>query len=382
MNKSPIQWTDYTTQLIRFRDVVSGDVLNHCEKVSPGCRLCYAERITRRWKGANRLFTPAGGRGLEAFVDDKKLREVAGTRRRGMCFVEDMSDLFGDWSTDAMLDQCFAAFALSGLTIQILTKRAARMRAYLNGPDVRDRVSRAARELVGLDVEALSELEARGWIDGPFCPWPLLNVWVGVSVENQRLAEERVPHLLEAKAAVRFVSYEPALGPVRLDRLYIADELELDALRGQRNATVQHMAVPPVPCAPAIDWVIFGGESGNDAEPCSLQWARSMRDHCKAAGVAFFMKQGGRYPFERYLTARELVEGGKGIKRPPGQELTEEEADRIAASGKDRIPLRLPWKDSHGGDPAEWPEDLRGSRAWPKSTIWPSSKASGAAFSV
>jgi protein gp37 len=217
VNKTSIQWSQWTTQLVRFRDVVSGDVLNHCEKVSPGCRLCYAERITRRWKGRNRAFTPAGGEGLEAFVDMKNLREVAHTRRSGMVFVEDMSDLFGDWVTDAMLDQCFGAFALSGLTIQFLTKRARRMREYLTADGVRERVTRAARALAGLDVDVVDGLVAADLVDADFVAWPLPNVWGGVSVENQQYADERVPDLIESPLAYRFVSYEPALGPVDFD---------------------------------------------------------------------------------------------------------------------------------------------------------------------
>lgn len=145
--------------------------------------------------------------------------------------------------------------------------------------------------------------------DSSTCPFPLPNVWLGVSVEDQKRADERIPHLLRTPAAVRFLSIEPMLEEIR--------GINLEG----------------------IDWVICGGESGANARPFDLGWARSLRDQCKAAGVAFFMKQAGSLPHDG-----EKVLYGVGPYGPAKEGLE---------------PVWLDLKDRKGGDPAEWPEDLR-----------------------
>jgi protein gp37 len=331
LNKTAIQWTNYTTQVVRFRDERSGDVLNHCRKVSPGCANCYAERLTKRFKGRHRSFTPAGGVGLVPFVDERALRELAGSgrRRRGMVFVEDMSDLFGDWVTWDMLDQCFGAFALSGLTVQVLTKRAELMHAYLTAPGVRERIARAARVLAGLDPAKLDELEALKMVDATWFPWPLPNVWLGVSVETQECADERLPFLMKTPAAVRFASYEPALEWVNFSR-YIPSPDGFCIDWSLDPADVIHV----LDGGRGLDWVIIGGESGHGARWCDVSWIRAAVRQLREVNVAVFVKQLGSRPFE-------LGDLGDG----------------------NRVPIKL--KDGHGGDPSEWPEELRDARAWP-----------------
>jgi protein gp37 len=150
-----------------------------------------------------------------------------------------------------------------------------------------------------------------------FGPWPLPNVWLGVSVEDQKTADERIPLLLKTPAAVRFVSYEPALGPVDFERW-----------------------VDRTTDGSGIDWLIIGGESGPGARPCDIEWIRSAVRQCKAAGVAVFMKQLGAKP-------------GKSIRAPDSDH-----------SGRDYWePIKL--KSRKGGDPTEWPADLR-VREFPK----------------
>jgi protein gp37 len=125
-------------------------------------------------------------------------------------------------------------------------------------------------------------------------PWPLPNVWLGVSVEDQKWADIRIPQLLMTPAAVRFLSCEPLLGPVALTRVAYTDGggTHLDVVNGRHG-------VPDVWAADAkrIDWVIVGGESGPGARPMHPDWARQIRDNCTEAGVPFHFKQwGGRTP--------------------------------------------------------------------------------------
>ena len=121
------------------------------------------------------------------------------------------------------------------------------------------------------------------------------NVWLGATIVNQEEAERDIPKLLQVPARVRFLSMEPLLGPVRLDRLAHGDERDMDVLRGQVSSTTQHVAVRPRKTGDRVDWVIAGGESGAGARPMSIQWARSLRDQCAAAGVPFLFKQWGEW---------------------------------------------------------------------------------------
>jgi hypothetical protein len=124
--------------------------------------------------------------------------------------------------------------------------------------------------------------------------WPLPNVWLGVSVEDQAAADERVPDLLATSAAVRWLSCEPLLGPVDLKRIstfaFRGAEV-LDALTG----TLEGMFGDPCGRLPALDWIVVGGESGHGARPMHPDWARSLRDQCAAAGVPFHFKQWGAW---------------------------------------------------------------------------------------
>ncbi len=290
---SRIEWTDATWNPIRARNLVTGKLGWHCTHVSEGCRNCYAEPINRRL-GTGLEFKPQLlGRGLEVFLDEAMLRAPLRWKKPRRIFVGSMSDLFGEFVTDAMLDRIFAVMALCPQhTFQVLTKRAARMRRYVRElVDAPTWTDFAARE------RTLSAAIAMGGqaVPATWPRWPLQNVWKGVSAEDQAAADERIPELLRTPAAVRFVSNEPALGPVdytRLSTLQFRGAELLNALTGELTGLFGD------PCATELarlDLVIAGGESGPHARPMHPDWPRQIRDACAAAGTAFFFKQWGEW---------------------------------------------------------------------------------------
>lgn len=243
---SRIEWTEATW------NPVTG-----CTKVSPGCDYCYAERIDERFHG----------KGSFAVVrrSEEKLYLPLRWRKPRRVFVNSMSDLFHDDVPDSFIARVFAVMAQTPQhTYQVLTKRHGRMRSLMN---------------------AWAPVTGRPpWVHTG--PWPLPNVWLGVSVENQQWADIRIPALLDTPAAVRWISAEPLLGPVDLGNVGVVDALLGDGLAGL-------MDVPPA--RPRLDWVVAGGESGPGARPMHPDWARSLRDQCAAAGVPFFFKQWGEW---------------------------------------------------------------------------------------
>jgi protein gp37 len=313
-DKSEIGWTDATW-----------NVLTGCTRVSPGCAHCYIERTPpfRGAAGQPRPFVRVGNAsttrgGLQLHLDrlDLPLR----WRRPRRIFVNSLSDLFHDDVPDELIDRVFAVMALAPMhTFQVLTKRPERMRSYMTRPkpgnnyhvdndgtgwkpgtDVQWRMLGAVTSLFGkVSPTALNRAsawhESHGIQEETFLPhWPLPNVWLGVSVENQHFADERIPLLLATPAAVRFISAEPLLGPVDLGAWLTAnvtvcgtiDPIKLRAL-AQVAAAARKLG------GPFLDWVIVGGESGNGFRPMPHEWVRSLRDQCTAADVPFFFKQWG-----------------------------------------------------------------------------------------
>ena len=280
-DRSAIEWTDATWTPIRAR-TRSGKIGWHCEHVSEACRNCYAEGINRRL-GTGLTFKPGHlARGdISLFLDEAMLNWPLRWRKPRMVFVCSMTDLFADFVRDKWIDRIFAVMALCPQhTFQVLTKRPKRMREYLTQID-----REPQRETVWRMASAM-----------PLHPWPpfkeirfpLANVWLGVSVEDQATADARIPNLLATPAAVRFISYEPALGPVDFSRwLPIAprgqgwEQVKCEAAYGEKR--------------PRIDWIIAGGESGPNARPANPNWFRAVRDQCHAAGVAFRLKQWGEW---------------------------------------------------------------------------------------
>lgn len=196
-----IEWTDTTW------NVVTG-----CEKVSPGCDNCYAETFAERWRGVPGHHFETG---FDVTLRPERLTLPMKWRKPRRVFVNSMSDLFHKDIPDEYIAKVFAVMALTPQhTYQILTKRHGRMRSLLGNPDFEKQVDRAL-----LTEPAFSDpkLTKRTW-PLPKPGWPLSNVWLGVSVEDQKRADIRIPALIDTPAAVRFLSCEPLLGPVDLTK--------------------------------------------------------------------------------------------------------------------------------------------------------------------
>jgi protein gp37 len=279
--KTGIAWTDATWNPVRG-----------CTKISAGCAHCYAQTFAERWRGIP-------GHPYEQGFDVRLVPEALDLplrwRKPRRIFVNSMSDLFHEDVPDSFIADVFNVMKdATRHTFQILTKRARRMSEFVT-------------RYTGATL-------------------PLPNVEIGVSVENQDAARERIPWLLETPAAVLIVSCEPLISAVDLTRIEVVAPrpphgpgVWLDALRG-------HVIGPDDMLPAKIDWVIVGGESGPKARPCDIKWIRSLVEQTKAAGVACFVKQIG---------TRSVVTPPQGQCPTPGV------------------------RDRAGADLSEWPEDLR-----------------------
>ena len=279
--RSSIEWTDATWTPIRARHRKTGKVGWHCEHATPGCEFCYSEDLNRRL-GTGLPFKPGHRKDVELFLDETMLLAPLRWKRPRMVFVCSMTDLFADFVPDEWIDKIFAIMAMTPQhTFQVLTKRAERMRTYvgpakdrilIGGTSVRVSTARSYHSSTSINVAK---------------PWPLPNVWLGVSTEDQRRADERIPYLLATPAAVRFISAEPLLG-----QMDIAKYLRPGCDRCAPWETPCRIGCENVT---RLDQVIVGGESGTKARPMHPDWARSPRDQCAAAGVPFFFKQWGTF---------------------------------------------------------------------------------------
>ena len=281
-DKSKIEWTEATW-----------NPATGCTKVSPGCAHCYIER-TPPFRIHHRRFDRKGK--IPIRLHPERLTQPFKWTRPRMVFVNSLSDLFHEDIPSTFIDSVFAVMAFSGKhTFQVLTKRPERMR---------QEVVRLSKSIASLENAAREMGYSFNWQGVSLLPWPIPNLWLGVTVENQRFADERIPLLLEAPAAVRFVSYEPALGPIDFTRMGRDGEYwgGLNALTGEQPCCHEHPDRSV--WHSRIDWLIAGGESGPGARASNLDWFQGVRDQCKAAGVPFFMKQicerGRKIPFESW----------------------------------------------------------------------------------
>lgn len=264
-----ISWCDATWNPVRG-----------CRRVSEGCRHCFGAAIAARFSGPGLPFeglaemTANGPRwtGTVSLLEDKLVLPLCWRRPRKV-FVDSMTDLFYEAVPFNFIDRVWATMLLAPRhRFLLLTKRPERMREYLGRPNLYDAVLREANrirrtrpELTGVGISNPARFPA---------PW----IWLGTSVERQREADERIPHLLACPAAVRFLSCEPMLGSISLER-WLAD---YDSVWGE----------PLCPKAsPGLHWVIVGGESGPGFRPMELDWARDLRDECQSCDVAFWFKQ-------------------------------------------------------------------------------------------
>ncbi|RJP45483.1 phage Gp37/Gp68 family protein [Candidatus Parcubacteria bacterium] len=288
---------------IRARNARTGKTGWFCEKVSPACENCYAERLNMKpgTTGGTGLPYKPGHRqngDVEVYLDKKTLLAPLKWRAPRGVFVCSMTDIFGDWVPDEWLDRIFAVMALCPQhRFLLLTKRPERMRDYIGARAgdwmivLPEAFPPGALPITKHQVIArigVTTPEHRALYDVEAARWPLPNVWLGVTAEDQPRADERIPELLATPAAVRFVSVEPLLGAIDFNALAEGAE-NLNALTGLRENPFSDIVTRRI--GTKLDWIICGGESGHNARPMHPDWARSLRDQCKAAGVAFFMKQ-------------------------------------------------------------------------------------------
>jgi protein gp37 len=282
MSKSKIEWTE-----------VTWNPTTGCDKVSQGCKNCYAEALHKRLQGMGQKKYDHPFLGTVKMHEDALLLPLSWKKSR-MIFVNSMSDLFHKDVPFEFIDKVFAVIGLSHIhKFQILTKRPDIMRRYFTEHYAGWKIINACKilyELLGVEVyERLKQnRQFKGvGLDGS---WPMHNVWLGTSVEDQETATERIPFLIRIPAAVRFLSCEPLLGKIEFSDVT------------KRSDAVQQLGRKALF---GIDWVIAGGESGHGARPMHPYWVRSLRDQCHAAGVPFFFKQWGEFlnhalPFRSY----------------------------------------------------------------------------------
>lgn len=269
-----IEWTNETW------NPVTG-----CSPISPGCDHCYAARMATRLAG--RCGYPAAPDQFRVTMHPERLLEPLRWRKPRRVFVCSMGDLFHEDVSDKNIDHVFWAMDQSaakwentgfgGHTFQILTKRPERM------------------------LERVTAWQDGNRLAGVY-DYLYPHLWLGVTAEDQQRADERIPLLLQTPAAVRFVSCEPLLGPVKFSGYELSASAQAnpagppsynkhDYLTGYVGL-VDHKLKGAGYHGPKLDWVIVGGETGPGARPMNPDWARSLRDECKAAGVPFFYKKG------------------------------------------------------------------------------------------
>lgn len=358
---SAIEWTDATWTPIRARNKATGKVGWHCEHASPGCKHCYSESFNEVRLGTGLPFKPGHRDDVEHFLDEAMLLAPLRWRRPRRIFVCSMTDLFGEWVPDAWIDRIFAVMALCPQhTFQVLTKRSARMRAYIDG-----RIRMLCGNIGGCAVEIMLEHtsttsgevkttfpqranEAREIVLARLRDGALPNVWLGVSAEDQDRANQRVPDLLATPAAVRFVSAEPLLGPILFEEAWHGDNA-LDSECWGECAWCENGHPPLHNCQrgkgdwekgrSGLDWIIVGGESGPNARPMHPEWARLIRDECAAAGVPFHYKQAGawaaldgddgEWPSDAGSLIRLRWDGSRGPDGHPMQRVGKKAAGRL-----------------------------------------------------
>jgi protein gp37 len=254
-----------------------------CSHVSPGCASCYAETLALRYGWSKH---PWGAQWAKENVQLKphKLDLPLRWSEPRRIFVNSMSDVFHEEIPDDYIDKMFAIMAVANKHIyQILTKRCERMRQYLTAimKDT-DRILRAWRQLIQ-ENPFVDRFTHKALFFGQAFQkwgWPWKHVWIGVSVEDQRRADERIPILLDTPAYIRFLSCEPLLGEISLNKFLW---YERPPLSDEYGSTIM-----PID---KLHWVIVGGESGPNYRPMDLDWAQRLCGECVDADVAFFYKQ-------------------------------------------------------------------------------------------
>lgn len=320
-DRSAIEWTDATWNPVVAIDR-TGKVGFHCEKVSPACEHCYAEAFNRRRlpaRGTGLPYTRSSRDKVRIAIDEPTLLKPLKWRKSRRVFVESTSDLFADFVPFELIDRVFAVMELADWhTFQVLTKRPDRMAEYFETRHPSRPIDSIPPQwlhwLNDVHDETGRNLVTRyGRREGDRKYWPLSNIWLGATLEDQPRLEQRLPHLLRCPAKVRFISYEPALGPIDL-RPVLENAVDCENCgpifesRAEPDGTGGYTAVCPTcftswedegstvcGCDPHIHWVIGGGESGSNARPSHIGWFQVVRDQCDRVDVPFFFKQWGEW---------------------------------------------------------------------------------------
>lgn len=401
---SKIEWTDETWNPV-----------NGCTPVSPGCLNCYAAVEAHRWshphtKGPKKgqpvrpglvgltvereigsTYPPELGGGPDPECDRVEFHSrimFNGTvrlvperlciplrwKRARRVFVNSTSDLF---HKDVPFEFIAGVYAIMGAsahhTFQVLTKRPARAAEFYRwmASSPQRKMSDAIHDLIGIAAPGTATIEA--------CTWPLPNVWLGASVEDQKRADERIPHLIDCPAAIRFLSCEPLISAVDLcehltdppstmlnilARFYRTPNGKFDPEGGGRPYTRQ--TKNPMP----IHWIIVGGESGLNARKSHPEWRRQIVLQAQAAGVPVFHKQSGRYAYRcvpdghvSHACCIDMSGNDVAICRTEVGQLWMCRPGDESWNRVEKIPCGVvEWyraKDPKGGDPEEWDADLR-----------------------
>ncbi len=285
-NNTKISWTDLTwspirarvkqdasiiaaqkgyTSLVPIATKMAGRAGPHCEVVSAGCAHCYSQSNNHRCLPQNGTGLPFDRRSrdlVEIFMDDRILADAQHFRPGTRVFVENQSDLFGEWIPFEVIDELVGVMAvMQGVTFQVLTKHPERAEEYAHWCTA-NRLQNISDAITRVRFRIPPFMPQSGIL-----PWPSPNVWIGTSAENQETYNSRIGSLLAIPAPVHFISYEPALGMI---------DFALPALRNDTRM---------------VDWIICGAESGPGARDFDEDWARSARDQCLEAQIPFFYKQ-------------------------------------------------------------------------------------------
>jgi len=273
MGETKIEWA-----------TTSWNPITGCTPISEGCKNCYAKRMAERLRG--RYGYPSD-KPFEPTFHPARLGEPAKWKKPRRVFICSMGDIFHETVPFEWMTKVFSVMREQKKhTFMVLTKRPARALEFF---DWHKKTFGCAHG-------------AEGCLAG--------NIWIGVTAENQVRADERIPLLLQIPAAVRFVSIEPMLGPVKLKKEWLncpgirrCDELKGGG--GPQSRGEDTWCAPP--CPPRIEWVICGGETGPGARPMRPDWARSLRDQCEppTIGVEFFFKQWGGCEYSQLLDGKE-----------------------------------------------------------------------------
>jgi protein gp37 len=286
-----IAWTDATW-----------NPLAGCTRKSAACRHCYAEASTAAssqpgmWGHGYAELTPSGPAwtGKIDLLEERLALPLSWDAPRRI-FVNSASDLFHESLPTEAIDRVFAIMALAPQhRFQVLTKRPKTMQPYMADPATSSRIAQAMAEIAGDSTPP------------KIVAWPPSNVWLGVTAENQKEADRRIPLLLATPAAVRWIAAEPLL-----------EGLDLKIGSWLREG--------PESSGPRLDWIVAGGETGAEAQPCHPDWARALRDQCAKSGTPFFWHQWGEHA------------PAAGVDAAPAQELGKMTFARIGEAASPRL---------------------------------------------